>query len=191
MSAPIRPPNGATLSADERYRYALWREVLRPGASASALGACVVWVMLNPSTADALKDDPTIRKVMGFTKRRVGEAVSGYIAHVVNLYALRSTDPKGLWCPDARLLNEWDPVGPSGDAYLEDAISFADEVVFAWGGHKGPHMDERIRVVVRAMERRIRDRKSAPLCLGVTASGAPRHPLMLAYDTPFTTWRIP
>jgi hypothetical protein len=73
---------GALLSEDGRYRYRLWRLW-------DDLAPVMVWVMLNPSTADADLDDPTIRKCIGFAKaNRHGGII------VVNLFAWRATDPK-------------------------------------------------------------------------------------------------
>lgn len=82
----------ASISGCERYRYALERRI------PDVVGPNLCWLMLNPSTADAAKDDPTIRKVMGFTGR------NGYgVALVVNLFALRETHPKNVYFERRRL----------------------------------------------------------------------------------------
>lgn len=148
---------------DRTYRYTLtrmWGET--PPA---------VWIMLNPSKADAFEDDPTIRRCIGFTRRLAPEA--GGLC-VVNLYALRATDPAELW-------THRDPVGPAGDYYLGSrAISGALDgrlVIAAWGMHgarngRGPQVAAELAAAgVKLM------------CLGTTAAGHPRHPLYLKSDT--------
>ncbi len=183
-----RAPNGAIIFDDSKlvvaagkfvgpsYRYLLWR-TLPPVPFLEPNRARVLWVMLNPSTADAEKNDPTLRKVIGFSYRW------GYqLIEVVNLYALRSTDPNGLDTPhNAR--------GAHNDAYIERAVDNADEIVFAWGGQtfpkgRGQDIDRRAADVVRLVTDRNRGRNTKVVCLGYTAAGRPRHPLMLAYATP-------
>lgn len=159
-------PSWAIVDGD--YRYALGR---------GARGPLVAWVMLNPSTADAMRDDPTVRKVRTFTKILTGCRVSRLV--VVNLYALRSTSPKGLH-------RGGDVVGPMNTIALGDAIGLADHVVAAWGAHKGPAHEGH---VVRFMEM-ARRREKTVRCLGRSADGSPRHPLMLAYATPFEDFSV-
>ena len=103
--------NAAAFSPDRRYRYTLRRQW------DDALPYCL-FVMLNPSTADATQDDPTIRRCIGFTK---AWGFGGLL--VGNLFALRSTDPAALYHAD-------DPVGPENDSCLrtlrdEAALSVA------------------------------------------------------------------
>jgi hypothetical protein len=156
----------AVLSDDERYRYQLLREW--------GDGPTVAWIMLNPSTADAYEDDATIRKVVGFSKRWGYEAV-----HVVNLFALRSTDPKALVGDD-------DPVGPQNDLWLAGAM-FAPLVVVAWGSTG----DYATRYFRRQRVRELAEKMNRPLhCLGVTKSGDPRHPLYVKYETPLVEWSL-
>lgn len=160
--------SGADISSDGLYRYRLWR---RWGP-----GKMVLFVMLNPSTADASDDDPTIRKCIGFAKRW------GYAGiEVVNLYALRSTDPSVLLhkdCPD--------PIGPRNNDVIFRALRTAGLVVAAWGVHgpkpvQGGAVTGRVEYVRKLM----RGASANPKCLGLTKSNAqPRHPLMLAYKTP-------
>ena len=87
---------GATFSSDERYRYLLWR---RWSSSQLAL-----FIGLNPSTADAANDDPTIRRITGFS-RSLG--FGGFL--IVNLFAFRATKPIDLFASS-------DPIGPENDA---------------------------------------------------------------------------
>lgn len=145
------PRRTARLSACGRYRYLLTRE-WAPGPTAT-------FVMLNPSTADAEHDDATIRRCLGFS-RAWG---CGGLA-VVNLYALRSTDPAALWIAD-------DPVGPANDRHLVDAAACTDgPLVAAWGANARPG---RIAAVLALPGM---DRLTA---LAVTKAGQPRHPLYL------------
>lgn len=151
----------ATLSPDGKYRYALTRQW---GPTPPAL-----WIMLNPSTADAFTDDATIRRVIGFSRQwDCGGAV------VVNLFGLRSTDPRVLRDAD-------DPVGPDNDAvaawYLSGQAGPIRLVVAAWGAHGHLHGRD------VAMQRLIAVHGLYPHCLGRTRSGQPRHPLRLHADT--------
>ena len=142
---------GATFSADRRYRYRLWREWDRSRA-------VVAFVMLNPSTADASRDDPTIRRCIGFARAWGFGGVE-----VANLFALRATDPRDLrGVPD--------PVGPRNARSLKAALAHASLVVVAWGADPFARHVRLPRAL--SSHRRLR-------CLGRTGAGAPRHPLYL------------
>ena len=153
----------ALLSPDGRYRYWLTRDWAR--------GPVATFIMLNPSTADASVDDPTIRRCIGFAR---AWGMGGL--KVVNLYALRSTDPKALWTAD-------DPVGPDNDFHLRDAAGWANRLswplVAAWGANAKP---DRIAVVRRL------DGMNRLTALGVTKDGQPRHPLYLRADATLQPW---
>jgi hypothetical protein len=129
--------------------------------------------MLNPSTADAEQDDPTIRRCVGFSRSWGAGALV-----VVNLFALRSTDP-------AALLTHPEPVGADNDEHLRDVALDAwrdgGRLVCAWGAH--------LAAPPRALEVHERVRDMDPLCLGTTKSGAPRHPLYVKATTVPTPWR--
>lgn len=174
---------GAELSADRRYRYRLWREWKpEPGPAllfqASAARqpdreGHVTWIMLNPSTADERADDPTLRKVIGFTRRwGFGKL------EVVNLFALRATDPRALRKAD-------DPVGgPEAEVAIIQRAHAAARVVVAWGRLPGKWAEPRAREVERLI--------GGPLyALGTTAGGEPRHPLMLSYNECLRPWTVP
>lgn len=152
----------AVFSPCRTYRYLLGRQ-WHPD------GACMRWVMLNPSTAGATGDDPTSRKVRGFSDRRAGSYV------IANLGALVSTDPRGL-------VAHPDPIGPHNDAALGLVLDSAvGPIVAAWG-----------RLPSNKIERRfisgiLRVKCARPWCYGTTKDGQPRHPLMLAYSTPLVS----
>jgi len=162
MASTVR--GWAVLSADGAYRYELWR-IWEPR------GPLCGWVMLNPSTADAHRDDPTTRRcVRGCQSWGYGGLV------IVNLYALRATDP-------ARLRHHPDPVGPHNDHHIHTTATQATSLVCAWGTH--PLATHRAAAVLTLLHR------AAPntllRCLGTTHTGAPRHPLY----TPRTATPIP
>lgn len=164
--------DGAILSSCRSYRYRLDRWW-------SATGDCVVWVMLNPSTADASLNDATIRKCVGFSKRwGYGRLI------VVNLFALRSTDPTAL----ARNI---DAVGVQNDYHIVQALESAAEVIVAWGCQQ--HMSteglrQRPAQLAKLIEALRPDVEVN--CLGYRKDGAPRHPLILAYNTERQPWLL-
>jgi len=122
--------------------------------------------MLNPSTADANVDDPTIRRCIGFAKR---EGCGGLV--VVNLYAYRATNPDDL-------LKAINPIGsPETEIHLNKAVAEIDgPLIAAWGAFtvRGAHPAYWIK-------QRYGDRL---MCLGRTKDGHPRHPLYLSNDAP-------
>ena len=160
---------GATLSPCGRYRYKLWRY----GLYDSLVPRTMLFIMLNPSTADAMVDDPTIRRCRSFAMR------DGYSQlEVVNLFALRATDPR-------ELARAPDPIGPDNDAIIAKAVLRARDsggcVVAAWGAHA---IARRRAAVVEA----IRQNGAALMCLGLTKDGSPRHPLYVRSDEPLGAW---
>lgn len=154
---------GALLSDDGRYRYRLWRLW-------DDLAPVMTWVMLNPSTADADVDDPTIRKCIGFAK---AHHYGGII--VVNLFAWRATDPKEL--PTVA-----DPVGPDNDRHILWACTapLLLSVVAGWGSNKfaAKQRAGRVKMLIQSQARR--DIK----CFRRSESGHPWHPLYLPYSSP-------
>lgn len=160
--------SGASLSPDGQYRYRLWRHW--------DLDAPIMrWVMLNPSTADAAVDDPTIRRCIGFARR---EHCGGI--EVVNLYALRATNP-------AELSRHPTPEGPDNAKAWRAAWDEHPDamVVAAWGAHKRGRLPaSKAPVYALRWAERSRDWR----CLGRTKSGAPRHPLFVRADQPLERW---
>jgi hypothetical protein len=155
--------SGAWISTNGIYRYRLWR-------CWDDSARFMVFVMLNPSTADAETDDPTIRRCIGFAKR---EGCGGI--EVVNLYALRATKP-------VHLLDHPDPEGPQNCMAWAEALY--DEptpiVVAAWGA--GSAMDG------LPESKALRGASPDWLCLGTTKTGAPRHPLYVGSFVPLEPW---
>lgn len=140
----------ATISKCTKYRYDLRR-------SWDDSKGLVVFVGLNPSTADGKQDDPTIRRCIGFAKRW------GYGSLcMLNLFALRTPYPQNL-------LTHPEPVGPENDEYLRTQCEEADLVIVAWGAHGGYlGRDEEVLPLLKA-----------PQALGLTKAGMPRHPLYM------------
>lgn len=147
---------------DRRYRYSLTRAWTNRGADPSWRA---LWIMLKPSTADEHVDDPTIRKVRGFTQRL---GLDGFT--VVNLYPLRATKPKDLW---AQPLSA-EAVATNRDYLIRELGTRYPHKIIAWGGHAKP--PEVHWLMWRAYELGV-----ALTRLGTTKGGMPRHPLMLPY----------
>ncbi|MBA4180792.1 MAG: hypothetical protein C0506_09410 [Anaerolinea sp.] len=141
---------GATFDATGAYRYRLWREW---DASLPA----VTFIMLNPSTADATTDDPTIRRCTGFAKRWGFGRLE-----VVNLFAYRADRPAALFAAA-------DPVGRENARHLREACAASSLVVAAWGNNGAratrPGLDGELA------------------CLGLTKLGHPHHPLYVPAST--------
>lgn len=158
----------AEISPCGRYRYMLHRAATRWTIPTHR---AIAFCMLNPSIADATLDDPTIRRCRGFAERW---GCNGLV--VVNLYALRSTQP--------RLLRDHpDPVGPDNDQWIRAAARDCGNVVCAWGTNARA---ERVRHVVEI----IRSAGASLLCIGTTKDGHPRHPLYARCDAPLVPWEL-
>ncbi|RVT91367.1 DUF1643 domain-containing protein [Rhodovarius crocodyli] len=168
MSELLIPKEGYTahLSTCGTYRYTLGRvksgvaAIRRPGVS---------WIMLNPSTADAAQDDPTLRRVMAFSW---AWGFSSLV--VVNLYALRSPQPEALWTHP-------DPVGPVNDECIQATLSRSERVICAWGAHARPDRVARARELIAKAE-------VPAFHLGLTKGGKPRHPLYIPGGTELLPW---
>lgn len=157
----------AAFSPCRNYRYLLTR---RWGH-----GPTVCWVMLNPSTASAFADDATSSRVMGFTKS-LGD-YGGCV--IVNLYSLRSTDPKALWTR-----TEAERIGPLGDQFITEQAVGRSHVIAAWGSH-GARNGRGNQVADQLAEAGV-----TLHCLGTTANGQPRHPLYVPSSTPFRPYQV-
>lgn len=147
----------------------------------------VAVIMVNPSTADATKDDPTIMRIR---RRFMKHEYLGKILPrpqkviVANLFALRATDVKKLAVAP-------DPVGLENDNHLWSIAMDADRLVYAWGplAKLPPALRGRWRDVHALF---MASGKHIPSIIGEPAQdGQPRHPLMLAYDVPLRSWIVP
>jgi hypothetical protein len=170
MTGPLQETcaGNAVVSPCGRYRYFLQRRW-------SETGGIVVWIMLNPSQADASRNDPTIRRCMSFSRQW---GCGAMIA--VNLYALRATNPDDL-------LREENAVGAENDIHLAMACREAggdasgrSAVVAAWGKHPlaRARAGEALRLAGSGLH-----------CLGTTADGSPRHPLYVPSAQPLVPYR--
>ena len=143
----------AVFSPDRVYRYAL----RRMWDSSSPI---VLFVGLNPSTADESKDDPTIRRCVGFARRWGFGGI-----WMTNLFAYRATHPR-------ELRRVADPVGPENDEWILRSQEECTLVVAAWGN--GGRYRNRVGAVLPLLKN--------SHCLAVNQSGQPAHPLFLRGD---------
>ncbi len=152
----------AVYSPCERYRYRLTR--------VWAAGPRVAFVMLNPSTATEVQNDPTVERC----ERRARALGFGSFA-VANIFAFRATDPRMMRA-------EGDPVGPGNDAAIVELAGQAECIVCGWGSH-GVHLGRGVRVeaLLRGTGRPLHH-------LGLTLAGAPKHPLYIGYDRQPEPW---
>lgn len=155
----------AIISECGQYRYLLKRDL----GGILNNGKTILFIMLNPSTADAKVDDPTIRRCVGFAKKW------GYkTLYVGNLYGLRSSDPKVL-------LSNTDPVGERNDYYLEWMMEQSDTIVVAWGNNaKEDRIDDFL--CLKPMD------NCDLYCLGMTKNKQPKHPLYISKETKLIEW---
>lgn len=177
---PANPPQTATTRTHQKgdaasravyspcgqYRYVLWRDWGRAGQGTGRVG----FVMLNPSTATEMQNDPTVERCER-RARALGFAGFG----VANIFAFRATDPKVMRA-------QGDPVGPGNDAAIAGLAAEVDLVICAWGTH-GAHLGRGVAVeaLLRAMRRPLHH-------LGLTQGGAPKHPLYIGYATGPQLW---
>lgn len=156
-------PSTAVYSDCERYRYSLTR-VWQPS------GRRVLFVMLNPSTATEVQNDPTVERC----ERRARTLGFGAF-QVTNIFAWRDTDPR-------KMRAAVDPVGPENDAAILQGVDWADQVVAGWGTH-GAHMGRG-----DAVEALLRGAQKGASHLGLTKAGHPKHPLYIAYARQPERW---
>lgn len=157
-----RARSSAVYSDCGAYRYALTREW--------SGGPRLLFVMLNPSTADERRNDPTVERC----ERRARTLGFGAM-RVANIFAFRATDPRVLKAAA-------DPVGPCNDAMLRESALWADRVLCAWGTH-GAHLERG-----RATELLLRECTHRLCHLGLTRQGFPRHPLYTGYAVGLVEW---
>jgi len=156
-------PSTAVYSDCEAYRYSL-------GRVWDAAGKQVMFVMLNPSTATEVQNDPTVERC----ERRARTLGYGGF-RVTNIFAWRATDPRDMRAAI-------DPIGPENDSILIESALWADHIIAAWGTH-GAHLDRGASVATMLRQ------QSKPLFhLGLSKAGHPKHPLYLPYSQHPIAW---
>ncbi|MBL4656299.1 MAG: DUF1643 domain-containing protein [Bacteroidia bacterium] len=153
--------SGAVISNDKIYRYHLHRTI-----DTEAIKGTLLFIMLNPSTADALEDDRTIRRCKGYALDWGFERLE-----VVNLFSFRATDPDEL--PIHFTPRRY---GSEHQHYVDMAIQNANLIICGWGGsdfaYDGDEAADR-------MIQKIFDFQKIPYCLKINNDGSPSHPLYL------------
>ena len=159
--------NDTLFSPDRKYRYFLSRELRSlPFNETKTVNFC----MLNPSTADEVKNDPTVERcerraiAMGFTR-----------LIITNLFGWRATDA-------SQIRKVSDPVGGGNDFAICNAVELSDLVICAWGNN-GCFLDRGERVI-----RLILSRQATPHYLRLTKTGQPEHPLYIPYSIHPKPW---
>ena len=158
--------NDCHFSPDRRHRYTLvhrWNPLFGD--------RLILWIGLNPSTADEARLDPTLTRIRTFSQR---EGYDGFL--MANLFALRTPYPEEMMAAP-------DPVGPENDAALLAAAARCERVVAAWGA--GGFFQERALAVAQLLS------GHKLWCLGVTQTGDPRHPLYVKASQPMIRWTPP
>jgi len=150
----------AVFSGCRQYRYSLFRSW---ADMFDEYPRQILYILLNPSTADEKQDDPTIRRCVGFAKREGFQSMK-----LLNIFALRSTDPRTL-------KGHPDPVGPANDETLRQAVAKAEKTIIAWGTH-GLVNDRHSQVIAMLKDYDL-------YCFGKTEAGLPKHPLYLSKDS--------
>ncbi len=156
-------PSTAVYSDCEKYRYLLTREW-------DPASGRILFVMLNPSTATEVQNDPTVERC-----ERRARALGYGAFRVTNIFAWRDTDPKKMRASS-------DPIGPENDDAIAQSCQWADTVLAAWGTH-GEHLNRGLAVesVLRASGKPI-------FHLGLSKAGHPKHPLYIAYAQQPEEW---
>ncbi|SFJ07942.1 DUF1643 domain-containing protein [Jannaschia pohangensis] len=158
-------PSVAIYSDDERYRYDLIR-------TWDTTGGRINFVMLNPSTATELANDPTVERC-----ERRARALGYGAFRVTNIFAFRATDPRDMRSCE-------DPVGGvANDTAIVEAALWADRVICAWGTH-GAHLSRGVRV-----EAMLRAKGLSLMTLGLSKDGHPKHPLYIGYAVQPMPWQ--
>lgn len=162
MDARYFKESGAIFSDCTKFRYRLWRKWDN--------GPTVSFLMLNPSTADENRNDPTIERC-----HRRAVAMGFGALDVINIFSFRATDPKDL-------KKAKDPIGPDTNAVILQSARDADMTVCGWGSH-GNHLgrDQEIRQLLK-------DNELAAHYLTLTSKGQPGHPLYIPYAKTPVFW---
>lgn len=163
MATTYDERSGAVISPCGFYRYRLWRRW-------DLEGRVALWVMLNPSTADASTNDPTILAIIDFAKRWGFGGIE-----VVNLYAYRTKSPDVLKAAGY-------PVGPDNDMTIRALVKQNRHVVCAWGSKAQPERAQAVHELIAA--------HADPQYLQLNKDGSPKHPLYVKRDTEPSYWEL-
>ncbi|WP_072247701.1 DUF1643 domain-containing protein [Roseibaca calidilacus] len=156
-------PSVAVYSPCEHYRYLLTREWAPDHGRA-------LFIMLNPSTATEVQNDPTVERC-----ERRARALGFGAFRVCNIFAYRATDPRVMRAAA-------DPIGPANDAAILGSLPWADRVICAWGTH-GAHLNRGAQV-----EALLRGANTPLFHLGLSKGGHPKHPLYIGYAVQPVPW---
>lgn len=159
--------SSAVLSPCGTFRYRLDRTIAQEGRVIAYFG-------VNPSTADALLDDQTVKKWRGFTKLNGGGRFV-----VGNVFSYRASDV-------SMLAQAPEVVGPDHWKHIREIIAEADVLVPCWGNRTKLPIELRDNPLQLLEE--LRASRKPVMHLGLSGSGDPRHPLMLSYETPLSAW---
>jgi hypothetical protein len=160
--------NDCHFSPCRRYRYTL-EHMIDPLLGRDGQRR-IMWIGLNPSTADESQLDPTLRRIRAFS---VGWGFTSFV--MTNLFAFRATDP-------ADMLAEADPVGPENDDWLVHTAAGCEKVVACWGTH-GAHVGREVAVMRLLNVERL-------TCLGLNQGRSPKHPLYVSARTALVPFRL-
>ena len=153
----------AEYSDCEKFRYTLtrvWDE----------MGTKALFIMLNPSTATEIQNDPTVERC-----ERRARAMGFGAFRVCNIFAYRATDPRDMRATP-------DPIGPLNDEAIGNSAPWADQIICAWGTH-GAHLERG-----PAVENLLRQTGLQLYHLGLSKAGHPKHPLYISYQTKPIIW---
>jgi hypothetical protein len=156
-------PSTAIYSDCEKYRYSLTRVWDEGGRKA-------LFIMLNPSTATEVQNDPTVERC-----ERRSRALGFGAFCVTNIFAWRDTDPRNMRAAK-------DPIGPANDDTILKGCTWCDQIICAWGNH-GEHLarGQEVADLLAAM--------NTPLYhFGMTKTGQPKHPLYISYEKQPELW---
>ncbi len=177
LEAPTHDPGGkvriklaegiigeAIISPCEKYRPSMSRDWTPQGASPKA----VLWLGMNPSTANAFVSDPTCNRELIFSKDW------GYTRYLKgNMLDYRATDPKSL---------PHDLTIARSEQNLPEILRMADEAEFVVMGYGKMH--KRYHIIIRETIAAIQATRKPLMCLGLNKDGSAKHPLYLRKDTP-------
>lgn len=150
---------GAVITEDQKYRYALWRKWKLGGRN-------IMFIGLNPSRANEYFNDPTITRLINFSKDWGFDGM-----YMANLFAWRDPDPSFL--KQFGVLNFFEYVGSHTDEWLRVMSADSVRLVFCWGSWN--NIEIRSKVVEHEFP--------GAMCFGKNADGSPKHPLYLKKTT--------